>query len=259
MKNVLDRNRQAWNRQVEKGNQWTIPFSTEVIAKARQGEWSVLLTPEKTVPREWFPNMKGLKVLALASGGGQQGPIFAAAGADVTVYDLSPNQLARDREVAERENLQIKTVEGDMMDLKAFADETFDFIFHPCSNCFVPDVKKVWKEAFRVLKPGGTMISGVVNPVNFTYDIEKEKQGVIEMKYKIPYSDLTSITEEERVRLFGEDEPLCFGHTLQDLLGGQMEAGFHLVGFFEDGWSNQGPINNFIDVYIATRALKPKN
>lgn len=259
MKNVLDRNRQAWNRQVEKGNQWTIPFSAEVIAKARQGEWSVLLTPEKTVPREWFPNMKGLKVLALASGGGQQGPIFAAAGADVTVYDLSPNQLARDREVAERENLQIKTVEGDMMDLKAFADETFDFIFHPCSNCFVPDVKRVWKEAFRVLKPGGTMISGVVNPVNFTYDIEKEKQGVIEMKYKIPYSDLTSITEEERVRLFGEDEPLCFGHTLQDLLGGQMEAGFHLVGFFEDGWSNQGPINNFIDVYIATRALKPKN
>lgn len=145
-----------------------------------------------------------------------------------------------------------------MMDLSCFQENTFDFIFHPCSNCFVPDVKKVWKEAFRVLKPGGTMISGVTNPVGFLPDPELEKQGILQMKFKIPYSDLTSITEEERVRFYGENEPITFGHSLQDLIGGQTDAGFAIIGFYEDSWKGQGKIHDLIDVFIATRSLKPK-
>jgi 2-polyprenyl-3-methyl-5-hydroxy-6-metoxy-1,4-benzoquinol methylase len=104
---------------------WTVPVSPEEIARARRGDFSVLLTPKKAVPREWFPaQMKGSKVLCLASGGGQQSPIFAAAGADVTVLDNSPQQLARDQEVAAREGLSIQTVEGDMRDLGAFRSDT---------------------------------------------------------------------------------------------------------------------------------------
>lgn len=256
MKTILERNKHAWNRQVEAGNLWTLPVTSEVIEKARKGEWSVVLTPEKAVPKDWFPPLKGLKVLALASGGGQQAPILAAAGADVTVYDLSPNQLKQDRIVAERDGLLIKTVEGDMADLSCFQDESFDFIFHPCSNCFVPDVNLVWKEAYRVLKRGGTLISGVTNPIAHALDVEKERQGILEIKYKVPYSDLTSITEDERVRLFGEEEPITFGHTLQDLIGGQMKAGFSMIGFYEDSWTGNGGLNSLIDCYIATRALK---
>lgn len=256
MKTLLERNKHAWNHQVDTGNEWTLPVSTELIAQARLGEWSVVLTPQKPVPKEWFPSMKGLKVLALASGGGQQGPLFAAAGADVTVFDLSPKQLGQDRMVAERDGLKIETIEGDMSDLSCFKDQTFDFIFHPCSNCFVPDVKKVWKEAYRVLKTGGTMIAGFSNPVFLAIDTEKEKQGIVEIKYKVPYSDLASVTEEERVRLFGENEPICFGHTLQDQLGGQIDAGFSLIGFYEDGWKNAGALHDKMDCFIATRALK---
>ncbi|WPU64331.1 class I SAM-dependent methyltransferase [Peredibacter starrii] len=259
MKTILERNKDAWNKQVDKKNQWTLPVSSEVIAKARQGEWSVVLTPEKPVPKEWFPSMQGLKILALASGGGQQAPIFAAAGAEVTVFDLSPNQLSQDRLVADRDNLKLRTVEGDMSDLSCFSNDSFDLIFHPCSNCFVPDVKPVWKEAFRVLKAGGTLISGFTNPVTLILDPEKEKQGIVELKHKLPYSDLTSITEEERVRLYGQDEPITFGHTLQDQIGGQIAAGFHLIGFYEDGWKSAGGINNLMDCFIATRALKPKS
>ena len=87
-------NRQAWDRQVQRGNRWTVPVSSEQIARARNGDWSIVLTPTKPVPLEWFPPLVGLDVLCLASGGGQQGPILAAAGANVTVFDNSPARLA---------------------------------------------------------------------------------------------------------------------------------------------------------------------
>ena len=109
-------------------------------------------------------------MLCLASGGGQQGPILAAAGANVTVFDNSPNQLAQDRLVADREGLTIETVLGDMADLSAFPDARFDLIFHPVSNVFAPDVRPVWKEAFRVLRPGGSLLAGFMNPVQYLFD-----------------------------------------------------------------------------------------
>src|SRR5436190_21479426 len=97
---ILAYNREMWNAQVAKGNRWTCPVDAETIAAAKRNEWHVVLTPTKPVPREWFPNLAGLDVLCLASGGGQQAPILAAAGARVTLLDNSPAQLAQDRLVA---------------------------------------------------------------------------------------------------------------------------------------------------------------
>ena len=90
-------NRSAWDQEVDRGNKWTLPVSDEEIAAARVGGWDIVLTPTKPVPKEWFPELEGLDVLCLASGGGQQGPILAAAGASVTVFDNSPKQLEQDR------------------------------------------------------------------------------------------------------------------------------------------------------------------
>ena len=194
-------------------------------------------------------------MLCLASGGGQQGPLLAAAGASVTVFDNSPRQLDRDRQVAEREALSIRLVEGDMVDLSEFADASFDFILHPISNCFIPDVRPVWKEAFRVLAPGGTLIAGFMNPMEYTFDQDLYEQGIYQVKYSLPYSDLTSITDEERQRRF-PDDPLEFSHTLEDQIGGQLEAGFHLIGFYED-YRDDEAIKDFMPTFIATRALKP--
>lgn len=255
---LLKYNRDAWDRQVSEKNQWTIPVSAEQISRARDGIWEVVLTPQKPVPKDWFPPLRGKKVLALASAGGQQGPLFAAAGADVTVFDNSPAQLAQDRSVAERDGLRMELVQGDMADLSLFADESFDFIFHPCSNCFVPHIRPVWREAFRVLKKGGDLLSGFSNPIVFSFDPDLEAQGILRMKYKIPYSDLTSLTDEERKRYTEKGEPLAFGHTLEDQIGGQLDAGFVLTGFYEDSWTpEQGPIHEYMSVYMATRARKP--
>ena len=127
-------NRAAWDKNVERQNQWTVPISTETVRRARQGEFELLLTPTKPVPMNWFPELDGTPTLCLASGGGQQGPLLAAAGAVVTVFDNSPKQLEQDRLVANRDGLVIETVKGDMADLSMFADQSFDLIVHPVSN-----------------------------------------------------------------------------------------------------------------------------
>jgi SAM-dependent methyltransferase len=211
--------------------------------------------PSKPVPREWFPPLVGLEVLCLASGGGQQVPILVAAGAKVTSFDNSPAQLARDREVCERDGLSVTTVEGDMRDLSAFADGSFGLIFHPCSNGFVPEVRPVWRESARVLRPGGVLLAGFVNPVLCLFDDAKMGKGEFEVRHRIPYSDLTSLTEDERRRYTDNNEPLCFGHTLEDQIGGQLDAGFALTGFFEDG-GERWKLTEYIACFIATRAVR---
>jgi len=91
-------NRAAWDREVDQENEWTRPVEPDVIARARAGEWSVVLIGYQPVPRDWFPaDLAGTAVLCLASGGGQQGPVLAATGADVTVFDNSPSNSAATR------------------------------------------------------------------------------------------------------------------------------------------------------------------
>ena len=253
---IRSHNREAWDHYVDIGVEWTKPVSPEIIANARRGEWSVLLTEQKSVPREWFPEMNSLDVLCLACGGGQQGPVFTSAGAHVTVFDNSPKQLARDREVAEREGLDIHTVEGDMRNLSVFADESFDFVFNPVSTLFVPEVRPVLKEAYRVLRPGGTFLLGAMNPFYYIFDLAKMEKGELEVKFSVPYSDTQSMTETDLQEYLRTGNALEFSHTLTDLIAGQTDVGFHIIGFYEDRHSDS-PLSKYHPTYIATRALKP--
>lgn len=251
-------NRAAWDQAVEDGIEWSIPVPPEVIEAARRGTWQVILTPTLPVPRAWFPaDLHGVDVLCLASGGGQQGPVLAAAGASVTVFDNSPRQLAQDRLVAERDGLALTTLEGDMADLSVFPDSSFDLIVHPVSNLFVPKVRPVWREAYRVLRPGGALLAGFINPLSYIFDLVKaDEQGVLEVRYAIPYSDLDSLDQASRQKLMDEHAPMEFGHTLDDQIGGQIDAGFVIAGFYEDRWPDH-VLDRYIATFIATRAVKP--
>lgn len=256
---ILAYNRAAWDHQVEEQNEWTVPVNPEVIAAARRGEWEVVLTATKTVPKSWFPPMTGLDVLCLASGGGQQGPTFAAAGANVTVLDNSPRQLERDRQVAEREGLSIRTVQGDMADLSALAGESFDLIFHPVSNVFAPELRPVWREAFRVLRHGGILLVGMMNPDIYIFDRDLAEIGQLMVKYRLPYSDVNDLTEEEKAAYAEKGWPLEFSHTLDEQIGGQLGSGFILTSLYEDRFSgpNATVIDEHMPSFFATRAVKP--
>src|SRR3972149_3493440 len=253
--NIREYNSDAWDREVKKSNKWTIPVSVETIVKARQGDWQIVLTPTIPVLVDWFPQLKGADVLCLASGGGQQGPVPAAAGANVTVFDNSPRQLEQDQLVAEREALSLKTVEGDAADLSMFQDESFDLVFNPCSTVFMRDVRAVWKEAYRVLRHGGILMTGSMNPVHYIFDLYKADEGILEVAHSIPYSDLTSIPKDDLDELIEKGLPVEFGHSLTDLLGGQCDAGFVITGVYED-YMLDSPLHKYHPSYIATRALK---
>jgi SAM-dependent methyltransferase len=253
--NVRDYNRYAWNRQVDKNNKFTVPVDSQTIAAACKGEFSVLLTETKPVPREWFPSFQGLDLLGLACGGGQQGPVFAALGANVTIFDNSPAQLEQDRRVAAREGLNIHTVEGDMRNLSAFTDEAFDLIFHPVSNVFCPEVRPVWREAFRILRRGGRLLAGFANPVYYMFGTHADEQESLQVRYAIPYSDLKDMEPEELDICIEEGIPLEFGHSLTDLIAGQTDVGFAITGFYEDICPDS-PLSKYHPSYIATRAVK---
>jgi len=256
--NYLERNRQSWNTGVMSTSAWAQPVDEATIAAARAGQWKVLLTPSTPVPKAWFPDIKGKNVLCLASGGGQQVPILAAAGAVVVSFDLSEEQLRKDRWVAEREGLGVRCVRGDMANLDCFEDASFDWIFHPASNVFAKAVEPIWRECYRVVRPGGALLSGFMNPTVFMFDHdEADASGELVVRHSLPYSDEEHLTASKLRAKLEASEPLEFSHSLTSQIGGQTDAGVVIAGLYEDHWyddswlfANRSPIS------IATRALR---
>jgi SAM-dependent methyltransferase len=257
---IRQHNRLAWDNEVAKGNPWTIPFEPEIIAAARRGEWEVYLTPFRPVPHEWMPALENCDLLCMAGGGGQQGPLLSAAGARVTVLDNSPAQLAKDRMVAVREGLQLTTVEGDMADMPTLGDESFDVVINPVSNVFAPELQPIWREVWRLLRPGGILLVGFDNPIVHSFDWELvEQKGELKVIHKLPWSDADDLDEEELQRYRNDKVPLEFSHSLETQIGGQTAAGFVITGLFEDRYPPEArdPISKYLPHFIVTRALKP--
>jgi SAM-dependent methyltransferase len=252
---VRAHNKHAWNQLAAAGDRWTLAVSHEEVEAARRGEWHILLTETRPVPRDWFPPLSGAKVLCLGGGGGQQGPILAAAGAHVLVVDNSPRQLQQDERVARDESLPLSTLEADMADLHELHDASFDLVVHPCSNCFVPDVRPVWREAARVLRRGGLLLAGFINPAVFLFDDATADGGELQVRHKLPYSDVSSLGDEARNHLVEHAEAFLFSHTLETLIGDQMAAGFVLTAMYEDVWPGR-PLSEYMPCYIATRAVR---
>ncbi|OCP26460.1 methyltransferase [Ensifer sp. LC54] len=255
---LIDHNRQAWDRQASQQCEWSQPVTPELIAAARNGQWQARLTPGD-LPQGWLPDIRGKKILCLASAGGQQAPILAAAGGEVTVFDISERQLDQDRLVAAREGLLLKVVQGDMRDLSLFADGTFDIVFHPISNLYVPDIQPVWRECHRVLKTGGRLLASFYNPVVFVGDRDPSyaEQGLIRPVNQLPFVEAEHLAADSVRSKIDRGEALVFGHSLAEQIDGQLRAGFVLAGFHED-WQPvpRFVIDRFVPTFIATCAIK---
>ncbi|WP_417489309.1 class I SAM-dependent methyltransferase [Maricaulis sp.] len=253
-------NAAAWNAESDSGDSpWCQPVSAELIAAARRGDWAVILTPNKAVPRDWFGRIEGARVLCLAGSGGQQAPVLAAAGADVTVLDISASQLAKDVFVAERDGLKLTVIEADMTRLSDHVSGTFDLIFHPVSNLFIADLMPVWRQCGAVLKPGGRLLSGFVNPDFWLFDHDElDGGGPLQVRHRLPFNaarDLPDATVQARI---SQREALEFSHSLETQIGGQIEAGLLIAGFYQDDWSDAAtPLNAYMPTSFATLAVKP--
>lgn len=257
---LIEHNRRAWNRLSEGGIRWGEPVDASDLARARDGDWDVALAGETPVPHGWFGNageVAGTRVLCLASGGGQQAPILAAAGADVTSFDLSDVQLAKDRRVAEQNGLVLKCERGTMTDLSRFAETSFDTVFLPVAIGYIADVHDVWRECARVLQNGGRLLVGMINPLVSLFDENEGEAGVgLRVVNTLPYVEVDVLSPPERDAAIARGMAFSWSHTLTDLIGGQLDAGFRLLALAEARRNDdRAPnINRFTATYIMTAA-----
>ncbi len=219
---------------------WAACASDEALRAAEAGKLKLQFY-DKEVPDEWLADIKGKKVLCLAGAGGLQAPLLACAGAKVTVIDISDKMLDQDRAVAERENLQIEIVKGNMCDLSMFGDDVFDYIINPPSLMYVPELSVVFRECYRVLKRGGVLIIMAPNPINYVCDyIDDADGGYYKAVHRMPFCS----------RDHDDSDWIEYGHTMESYLGGQIECGFLINGYVEC------QREDITELYFMTRAVK---
>lgn len=235
----------TWIR--EEDWQWGRPIDSRTYAEAKTGRWDVLLTPTKPVPHYWFGgSLEGRRLLGLASGGGQQIPVFSALGAKCTVLDYNDDQLESERMVARREGYDVDIVKADMTRPLPFADETFDIIFNPASLCYVEKVEPIIRECWRILKGNGVLMITFENGINYITDPEDEGR----ICQALPFNPL------EDPSLYSREDGYQFSHSFSEQIGGLIRAGFTLTDVYEDtnGYGLLHELN--IPSFWAVRAVK---
>ncbi len=257
MKKYVKLNQAMWNNVSRRnGSPYTLPLTREEFKAAKENDLSVALTVGKTVPLKWFKKAKGNKLLGLACGGGQQGPIFAAKGYDTTIMDFSKEQLAKDALIAKRENLKINTVLADMTKRFPFEDETFDIIFCPVSNVFIADLENMWNECYRVLKHGGLLMVGYMNLCIYMYDgddVWDYPNKELLLKYSLPFDPRK--LEEQGKKKINPENGYEFSHTLEAQIGGQLKGGFVMVDFYESK-DERNRLTKYGSDYLANLCIK---
>lgn len=267
---------QCWDRGVEEGDSCTRPLldltreMAEEYADGRRDE----LPGVSMEPRHLLAGAEGKDVLCLASGGGQQSAVFGLLGANVSVLDISAGQLTGDRTAAEHYGYKVSTVKGDMRDLSAFDDASFDLVYQPHS-CYVPDVRPVYREVHRVLRSGGLYSAGHVNPavhaVSLGFCGSKGGAGGWDgVGYRIvdPYRGGPVFRNQDGVENMVEGEPTGeYRHLLKDIFGGLIELGFIIREVVENPCHLEEPISAepgsynhmlaYVGLYFDVLAEKP--
>lgn len=249
MEDYIKKNQLIIDGWVANGWRWGQPVNHEVYNEALNGDYKLFLTPTIPIPKNWLGNLKKKKVLGLAAGGGQQGPILAALGAQVTIIDFSEQQILSEKNVATRENYDIEIIQGDISQKLPFEADYFDLIIHPVSNVYVQNVQTIWREAFRILKPDGEILSGLDNGINYIVDNSETK-----VVNRLPFNPLKNA--DQMKQMLDENGGIQFSHSIEEQIGGQLKAGLILKDIYSDtnGVGNLHSLN--IPSFWATRSQK---
>ncbi len=219
--NLFEQNRAAWDKMAKIGHPLAKPASDEELSN-----------PLKCVDEiGWLgSSIAGQQVLCLAAGGGRHSALYSAAGAQVTVVDISPGMLELDRQVARERQFQVRLIEATMTSLPMLKESEFDLVIHPVSTCYIDDLWSTYCEVARVLRPGGLYISQHKHPMNLQASLEPTSgRYVIELPVQGNLS-ATPPASPNRLRETGTREVI---HSIQSLLGGMCRAGFSIEDLTE--------------------------
>src|SRR5690554_2325890 len=229
-RDVVIRNSKAWDLEAEKGHWATKPITKEHFLHLKKEGFPISLTGKRPIPDAWLGDLTGKKVLCIACGGGQQSVLLAAKGAHVTSIENSPEQLNRDIVTSASFGLEIEGILGSMDDPRVYPNKKFDLVILGMGSQFVLSLDTVFPTAFDRLSDNGCFIGSFVNPICYIFDWESYELGQFVVRHKIPYSDLESITETERLKIIGVSSPLELGHSLEHIFGGLNKCGGAIVG-----------------------------
>jgi len=252
---IAQSNARAWDIEVANGHWATTPLTDDEFREAESIGFPVSLTGSRPVPDSWFGDLSGQRVLCIACGGGQQTVLLAARGALVTSLENSVQQLRRDIDTSAKFGLTLTAVEGSMDDMHMLSASDFDMVVLGMGAQFVADMRPVFTHVRRVLTSEGVFIGAFVNPVCYVFDWAAQTAGRLELRHKVPYSDVTSLPEEERLALFGRDAPLEFGHSLEQIFGGLLAEGLRIDGYLEE-FNTREKMGEYFPSYIAVRASR---
>lgn len=230
---MIQRVERIWDKRAQEGYINCVPalgLTQELLKEFLTGQRDDLpgsaIDPED---RAVLQDVEGKEVLCLASGGGQQSAVFGLLGANVTVFDLCEGQLKADSIAAQHYGYEVRTVKGDMRDLSVFADASFDLVYQAISICWVPDVRPVYREVYRVLRAGGWYTVGHCNPATYPFCFEGGLAGWDGTGYRLVdrYKGGPILRNAAGVENMEEGEPIGeHRHLLRDIFGGLIEAGF---------------------------------
>jgi SAM-dependent methyltransferase len=229
MDDIARYNKERWEDLARAGVVFSRPALDLDQLRARQ-----LIDPHGLIDR-----VAGLRVLCLASGGGQQSAAFGLLGAHVTVFDLSETQLERDRAAAAHYGLTIRVQQGDMRDLSVLAPSSFDVVAQPHSINFVPDAVRVFDQVARVVRPGGLYRVDCANPFVMGID-ERDWTGTCYPLSRV-YEDGAEVEPADpRWEVWDEHGschrvrgPRQFRHSLGTMINGLTTRGFVVLGLWE--------------------------
>lgn len=248
---VLSHNRRAWNQMAVSGH---------VLARPARDE--ELQNPLRTVDASgWLKGgIQGWNVLCLAAGGGRHGPLYCAAGANVTVVDLSSSMLELDRQVANERRMAIRTIETSMDDLGMLNNGEFDLVIHPVSTCYLPKLDRLFSEIARVTRPGGLYISQHKQPANLQVSLETHTGRYV---VEHPYYDTSAVPLAKQPSKLREPDTREFAHSWNALIGGMCRSGFVIEDTTEPEHAKpEAPVGSFhhrcyfIAPYIRIKARR---